>query len=205
MTHDQTARPLPALLSKMLLAFAVEFDRRSPAPLALCANVLRVVSDESVRVSDLATLTGGSPEVRAIGWRLKPYVAVGTVTGRGRVARLRPAGVATQIAYPRLLDVLETQWRERSGQEVVNDLYRLLGALFDQDGDGRSRIATGLIPPASVRRSGEPAAASGPPGLPPAERKRTREMAAQTGAFVEDPGGSLPHFPLWDMNPGFGP
>jgi len=203
--HDRTALPLPTLLSKALLAFAVEFDRRSPAPLALCANVLRVIGDDGARVSDLASLTGGSPEVSAIGWRLRPYVAVGAVRGRGRIARLTPAGRAVQASYPRALETTEARWRERFGQEVVDDLRRLLGALFDPDGDGRPRLAAGVIPPAGVRRSGDRAAAPDPFDMTPAEHKRRREMAAQTAAFVEDPGGKLPHFPVWDMNRGFGP
>lgn len=42
-------------------------------------------------------------------------------------------------------------------------------------------------------------------GLVPAERKRTREMAEQARAFLEDPPGRLPHYPLWTMTRGFGP
>jgi hypothetical protein len=57
----------------------------------------------------------------------------------------------------------------------------------------------------SVRRTGDHASAFGPFGRAPAERKRTREMAAQTAVFIEDPTANLPHFPLWDMNRGFGP
>jgi hypothetical protein len=30
-------------------------------------------------------------------------------------------------------------------------------------------------------------------------------MAKQTEAFLRDPAGTLPHYPLWDMNRGFGP
>ena len=39
----------------------------------------------------------------------------------------------------------------------------------------------------------------------PAEITRTREMAAQTRAFIDDPAGALPHYPMWDMNRGYGP
>ena len=59
-----------------------------------------------------------------------------------------------------------------------------------------------LQPPADVRRSG---AVPAPLALVSSERKRTREMAAQAAAFVNDPNGTLPHYPVWDMNRGFGP
>jgi hypothetical protein len=39
----------------------------------------------------------------------------------------------------------------------------------------------------------------------PAARQRKRDLVIQTEAFVRDPAGTLPHYPLWDMNRGFGP
>jgi hypothetical protein len=39
----------------------------------------------------------------------------------------------------------------------------------------------------------------------PAARQRKRDLVIQTEAFVRDPAGALPHYPLWDMNRGFGP
>jgi hypothetical protein len=32
-----------------------------------------------------------------------------------------------------------------------------------------------------------------------------RDLIAQTEAFVRDPARTLPHFPAWDINRGFGP
>jgi hypothetical protein len=31
------------------------------------------------------------------------------------------------------------------------------------------------------------------------------QNTVQTETFVCDPAGTLPHYPLWDMNRGFGP
>lgn len=39
---------LPCLLSQLLLGFAIEFDRESPAPLGLSANTLRILGEEPV-------------------------------------------------------------------------------------------------------------------------------------------------------------
>jgi len=63
-------------------------------------------------------------------------------------------------------------------------------------------MSEAVQPPVDVRRSG---AAPGLLELVPAERKRTQDMAAQTAAFVNDPSGTLPHYPMWDINRGFGP
>jgi hypothetical protein len=103
--------PLPALLSQVLLAFTLEFDRLSQAPLRICASTLRVLGDEPIPVADIPRLTGSSPETSGIGRR-----DVGT-----------------------------------------------------------------------------------------AARQRMRELVAQSEMFQRDPAGTLPHYPLWDMNRGFGP
>jgi len=34
---------------------------------------------------------------------------------------------------------------------------------------------------------------------------RMRDLVAQTEEFMRDPAAALPHYPLWDMNRGFGP
>jgi hypothetical protein len=66
-------------------------------------------------------------------------------------------------------------------------------------------IAEGLIPPAGTVRAGEEVPALGRRDVGVAAKKRARDLAAQTEAFVKDPLGALPHYPLWDMNRGFGP
>jgi hypothetical protein len=35
--------------------------------------------------------------------------------------------------------------------------------------------------------------------------QRMRDLVAQTEMFIRDPVGTLPHYPAWDMNRGFGP
>jgi hypothetical protein len=50
------ALPLPALLSQLLLAFTIEFDRESRVPLHLCATTLRVLGEQPLPVSDIPAL-----------------------------------------------------------------------------------------------------------------------------------------------------
>jgi hypothetical protein len=53
---------LSALLSRVLLAFAIEFERESDLSLAISANVLRVLDEKGTRIPDLPLLTGISKE-----------------------------------------------------------------------------------------------------------------------------------------------
>jgi hypothetical protein len=62
-----------------------------------------------------------------------------------------------------------------------------------------------LIPPKGAVRAGDSAPALGRREVGVAARQRMRDLVAQTDGFVRDPERSLPHYPLWDMNRGFGP
>jgi hypothetical protein len=66
-TRDRATLSLPTLLSQSLLAFTIEFDHESIAPLELSANVLRVLGKKPLRLGDLPRLTGGSPERTDLG------------------------------------------------------------------------------------------------------------------------------------------
>jgi len=196
--------PLPALLAQVLSTFAVEFNRKSPAPLDLCASVLRVLARGPVAVREIPLLTGSSPEMTAIGWRLKPFVIVSTVQGRGKVASLTPAGIKAHRAYVSLLKRVEERWRERFGSTIA-DLKGTLAGIFEVREGGRSKLAMGMSPPPGTVRGGEIAPSLGRRALGPAARRRARDLVVQTQAFMRDPANALPHYPLWDMNRGFGP
>ena len=67
--------PLSALLSRALLAFAIEFERESDLSLAISAIVLRVLNENGAPVRDLPILTGVSKQAisMALGFlRKKP-------------------------------------------------------------------------------------------------------------------------------------
>ena len=59
-------RDLSALLSAVLLAFTLEFERESDLSLPICANALRVLGETAVRVRDLPRLTGVSKEAISV-------------------------------------------------------------------------------------------------------------------------------------------
>jgi len=198
---------LPTLFSQLLLTFGLEFDRESPAPLVHCANTLRVLGEQPIRVAEIPRLTGGSPETTGIGWQLKPYVVVSPdpTASRGKVARLSPRGLRAQQTYQRLIWEIEKRWEERFGKEAIATLRASLQGLFDRHSGGVPLVSEGLVPPAGTVRAGDQAPALGRRDVGVAARQRMRDLVAQTEAFVADPAGRLPHHPLWDMNRGFGP
>jgi hypothetical protein len=197
---------LPALLSQVLLAFTLEFDSVSKAPLALCANTIRVLGGEKpVRVADIARLTGASPETSGIGWQIKPYVRVQSDPNRirGTLVELTPLGLKAFDQYGQLVREIERRWEARFGKQVVQQLCDALQALFEQGGG--AVMSKGLVPPPGVVRAGDRVPALGRKSVAPAALQRARDLVAQTEEFVRDPAGALPHHPLWDMNRGFGP
>lgn len=198
--RDGGSLPLPTLLSQLLLTFRIEFDRESPAPLYLCANTLRVLGEKPIRLSEIPRLTGGSPETTDIGWQIKPYVIVTSdpTASRGKVVRLSPLGLRVQQAYNRLIWEIEKRWEERFGEEAIGRLRESLEGLFDL-------LAECMVPPAGTVRAGYQSPALGRRDVGAAARQRMRDLVAQTEAFIRDPAGTLPHYPLWDMNRGFGP
>jgi hypothetical protein len=199
--------PLSALLSQLLLTFRLEFDHESRTPLALCANTLRVLSDKPIRVSELPRLTGTSPEMGGIGWQIKPYVLVESdpLASRGKVVRLSPPGLKAQQAYAVLTTGIEKRWESRFGKDTIDNLRNSLLAMLERRLGDKPLLSEGLMPPKGTVRAGDQAPALGRRNVGSAARQRMRDLVAQTEAFVEDPAGALPHYPLWDFNRGFGP
>ncbi len=205
-THAEEDLPLPVLLSQLLLAFTIDFDRESPVPLKLCANTLRVLGTEPIPVSDIPRLTGASSETSGVGWQIKPYITVerNASAGRGTFARLTPRGLHVQQTYRKLTEQIEKRWQTKFGKDQIISVKRRLQQLFIRRNEERLLLADGLIPAEGTVRAGVEAPALGRRDIGTAARRRARDLAVQTEMFVRDP-RTLPHYPLWDMNRGFGP
>jgi hypothetical protein len=205
--HPKGGLPLPALLSQLLLQFTLEFDRESQVPLMLCANTLRVLSERPTPVADVARLTGASPETSGIGWQMKPYVALepGPAGSRGKLVHLTPRGLSAQRKYHELTAQIGKQWDARFGKDIMDGLRERLVNLLVRRIRDRALLSEGLIPAEETIRSGKAAPALGRRTVASAGRQRMRDLVAQTEMVLRDPAGTLPHYPLWDMNRGFGP
>jgi DNA-binding MarR family transcriptional regulator len=142
---------LPTLLSRVLLAFALEFERESAVSLAISANLLRVLDEKGVRVRDLPRLSGVSKESIAVAMGILRKMRLAVVGadpsgGKAKVARLTPAGRAAQEAYGARLGEIEADWRSRYGKREIGalrkSLERVVGAGAMQD----SPLFRGLEP-----------------------------------------------------------
>lgn len=149
--------PLSALLSRPLLAIAIEFERDSDLSLAIAANVLRVLDDQGIRLRDLPTITGVSKESIAMAMgilRTKRLVAVAA-----GVVCLTPSGVAAQNASNHLLAAIEDRWRAGSLRDALDRIVpRLDIASLYSDG-WRSKVRQpGTLPhyPMVLHRGGFP-------------------------------------------------
>ena len=131
---DVATLPLSALLSRVLLAFALDYEADSELSLAVGANLLRVLGPDGTRLRDLPLLTGISKEAVswALGVLLRARLAVeqpDPAASRGKLARLTPPGLLAQGLYRELLGAVEDRWRDRFGRDTVGALRLPLEAL----------------------------------------------------------------------------
>jgi DNA-binding MarR family transcriptional regulator len=153
--------PLPALLSRVLLAFAVEFERESDLSLAISANVLRILDENGVRLRDLPLLSGVSKEAisMALGIPRKQRAVIepDPAGSRAKVVRLTSKGREAQNAYRHLLGAIEQRWQMRFGKEAIQTLREHLERLVGEPVAEGPPLFRGLEPypggwRASIRR-----------------------------------------------------
>ncbi len=128
------ALPLSALLSRVLLSLAVEYEREAGLSLAVAANVLRVLGLGGTRLRDLPTLTGTSKESArwALGVLTRADLAVeepDPAASRGKVARLTPRGLDAQRLYHDLAGEIERRWDDRFTPAMTGALRAALEPL----------------------------------------------------------------------------
>ena len=157
-----SARPLYSFLSRVLLAFAIDFERNFAPSLAICANLVRVLGDKGVRVRDLPVVSGVSKEAlsMAMGIVTKARLVALVKNPDGsafKVARLTAMGLFVQQAYPQRIADIEDRWNTNFGAARMRRLREVLEELAGDGTPGRSPLFKGLEPypdgwRASVRR-----------------------------------------------------
>ena len=168
--------PLWALLSRTLLAFALQFEREPGPSIAVSATVLRVIGPDGVRTRDIPALAGISREAVAVAVRLlaeRGLAIEGRDPGgsRFKVTRLTAAGAAARDAYPAWAAAIEADWRARFGAGrvtalraaleplVAGDPPPLLAGLEPYPDNWRARVKTPLVLPhypMTLHRGGYP-------------------------------------------------
>jgi hypothetical protein len=199
---------IPVILGRALLAVEVAYADRSPIPLALAANTLRVI-DGSTAATQFHTVSGTSPETVASQTKLLRRFglaeAVNNPNTRGKVLRLTAAGENAQARHSETVRDVEGLL-DRDGS-AANALRLTLSAVHRGD----LALLAALTPPAGVRRAGEQIAGTiegqgwGSNVDIPSVKTRSRELVEQTEAFVAAPFQSLPRYPVWEATRAFGP
>jgi DNA-binding MarR family transcriptional regulator len=153
--NDHNSSPLaptlPVLFSKVLLAFVSEFERETGMSLAICANVVRLVGEDGVRVRDLPRLSGVSKE--AIAMALKRLEISGLASlqpeqsgSRVKIVMLTPAGQRVQESYRESAHKIEERWQTSCGKHAIDALRSLLEQFVGEPSAGRSPLLQGLQP-----------------------------------------------------------
>jgi hypothetical protein len=144
--------PLPVLLSRVLLAFAIEFEREAAFSLAISANIVRALDEKGVWVRDIPLLTGVSKEAIAVvlDFLRKQGVALAGLDPSGKtklqIARLTPKGRAVQDEYHTLIGAIENRWQERFGAAAIRAIREPLERLFGEPTAQRSPLFQCLEP-----------------------------------------------------------
>jgi DNA-binding MarR family transcriptional regulator len=141
---------LPTLLSKLLLAFAVEFERDSGLSIAVGANLFRLARAEGVRVRDISRLSGVSKEAVAMLVRRAQECRLGIVekspqTGNRKTFVLTPDGQRARNTYQKLVLDIEMDWKARCPSQQVEKLRALLESMVGE-GSADSLLFKGLEP-----------------------------------------------------------
>lgn len=191
-------------LSRGLQALSIAYEKQSTLPLELAANTLRVLTTDGTPLARLPMLSGISSQTTGPQCTVlaKSGLALVDKVGRGKVLKATEAGVKAQHDYQRISENVESD-------KALSPLYSMardaLAAILTVTHNGDLAIREALRPPSGTRRAGAASPALGRVEVAPGARARNKELVAQTEAFVADPLGALPHYPVWDGNRGFGP
>lgn len=162
---------LSALLSQVLLAYTLDFERESELSLPLGENFVRVLDGTEIAVRDIPLAAGVSPEATAMA--LRSLTKTGHVVVDSKVARLTEQGRRAHTADLALHRDLERRWERQFGERTVADLRAALDLVLGQPDE----LSRGLEPPPDGWRA-------------------TKRYIEQTNAVLGDPVGRLPRYPM---------
>jgi hypothetical protein len=153
------ATTLPALLAKVLLLFAIEFERDSAVSLAISANILRLAGDERVSLPDLPRLAAVSKEAIAMSLT---FLKSHGYAAPSKLLLLNEKGRLARDQYRLLVSAIEESWQKRFGKDTVRTLRELLERLAGDGSAQGSPLFRGLEAYTDGWRSSVPK----PEGLP---------------------------------------
>lgn len=153
-----TALSLHALLSRVLLAFALDFEGKSELSLAIGTNVVRVLGETGARVRDLPNMAGVSKEAISMAagiLRKNRMIAVEAQSpgSRTKVMRLTAKGLRAKDACRDLLNTTEASWNACFGVGALGELRESLERLVGEPTAESSPLFRGLEPHADNWRA----------------------------------------------------
>jgi hypothetical protein len=169
--------PLTTLLSQVLLAYTLEFERESQVSLPLDANVVRLLGASGVDVRALPTAAGVSSEAISMALTYLTRHGLAEVDGRPKLASLTPRGLDVRESSPGRHSAVEQRWTSVFGRDELARLRAAMRAVLEEREGARMRLALGLRP------------------HPEGWRARGRYLE-QTEAMLADPRSGLPAHPM---------
>ena len=128
--------PLPALLSQVLAAYAIDYEREGVGQLQAVSNFLRFVGDKGVTLERAQALGGVSGNGKTGHERhLDVVVEPGRARDKGRRVYLTPKTRRMRDAYPCLVGEIEQRWCEEYGDAVpaMRSALAAMNERFDDD------------------------------------------------------------------------
>lgn len=128
--------PLAALLSQVLAAFAIDYERERLGHLQAVSNFLRFVGDEGVTLERAQVLGGVSGNGKTLHERhLDVVVERGRARDKDRRVYLTPKSRRMRDAYPHLVTEIEQKWCEEYGDAVpaMRSALVAMNEQFDED------------------------------------------------------------------------
>ena len=179
-TTGTTAPTLPALLSRTLLAFALEHEARTEVSMTIGATVLRVL-DGDVALREVPSRCGVAKEATTAAVNFlqrKGYVELlPNPAARGKVVHLTESGRRARDTHSRVRADVERRWRDELGAEDVDAVRAALRGIVEARDGGRPLLAAGLVPRPEAWRAQRP-------------------YLSATRAVLADPAAALPHHPV---------
>ena len=160
---DASDLSLVSLLCRVLLAFALDYERDAKLSLSVQLNGLRVIDPDGVAVRDLPGLTGVSKEASAMIVsqleRLECVVVEPAAgTARGKQVRLSDGrGTKAKAAGERRMRRIADAWEDRHGAGVITALGDVLEPIVGDGSRSGSPLFGGLAPPDGGWRGEVPA------------------------------------------------
>lgn len=111
--------PLSALVSQTLVAFAMDYEERSPVALSLSTAVIKRIPADGRPLHEFGDSAGVSALIRHGFLRVSG-------NGRSKTVFLTPRGLSVNEAYDGRIRGVEAAWRARFGNESVSTLRRAL-------------------------------------------------------------------------------